>query len=329
MNRYTAIFAGALAALITALFGCSSLVSDPCMAGYHLQGGECMPTAGMHGSDTFPMATAPDAPIEVSIDATVDAAVDAAPPLVCPAPTTACGDSCVTLDDDPFNCGHCGRECQSGICSSGVCLGDVPGHIIVVGHDYAASDPAMDRVIGNAVSVGWTPGPIGTAGNAVRVGWWRGTATELGFLAAASRGLAQVSRTAVMFEISSVDSSTTSTLDTIVIAPQVGDGAAAEAAGAAAASELATFLAASHDVVVIETVAGVGYRYLHGAGLVDLAAPVDASTSQVSVVTPGDAVATGVASPYLAKTGSVGYPGAAHAVVTDGAGDAVVIHATY
>lgn len=319
MNRYSILLAGALA-------GCSSLVSDPCMAGYHLQDGECMPTAGMHGSDEFPMATAPDASTVATVDATP--IVDA-PVLVCPAPTTACGDSCVSLDDDPYNCGHCGRECQSGICSSGVCLGDVPGHIIVIGHDYVASDAAMDRVIGNAISVGWIPGALGTAGNFVRVGWWRGTATQLGFSSAATRGLAQKGQAMQLVELSAIDTASVASIDTIVIAPQVGDGDAAEAAGAAAASTLATFLVASHDVVVVETVAGVGYRYLHGAGLADLAAPVDASTSQVSVIAPGDAVATGVISPYLAKAGSVGYAGAAHAVVTDSAGDAIVIHATY
>jgi hypothetical protein len=251
----------------------------------------------------------------------VDAAVDA-PVLVCPAPTTACGEACVTLDDDPYNCGHCGRECQSGICSSGVCLGDVPGHVIVIGHDYIASDAAMDRVMGNAVSVG-------TTSSRVRVGWWRGTAIQLGFIDAMTRGLAQTGHSAGAGEVQTIDTSSLEALDAIVIAPQVGDGAAAEAAGAAAASTLAAFLVASHDVVVVETVGGVGYRYLHGAGLVDLAAPVDASTSQVNVVAPGDAVATGVVTPYLAKPGSVGYPGAAHAVVTDSAANAIVIHATY
>jgi hypothetical protein len=318
VNRYLVILAGALA-------GCSSLVSDPCMAGYSLNNnGACMPVANMHGSDDFPMG--PDASLVAPVD--VHPIVDA-PGLVCAAPTTACGEACVSLDDDPYNCGHCGRECQSGLCSSGTCLGDIPGHIIVVGHDYVASDAAMDRVIGNAVTVGWVPGVLGTAGNFVRIGWWRGTATQLGFTDATTRGLAQVNHAASFVELQTVDPASTAALDAIVIAPQVGDGDAAEAAGAAAASTLAAFLVASHDVVVVETVNGVGYRYLHGAGLVDLVPPVDTSSSQVTVVAPGDAVATGVVTPYLAKAGSVGYPGAAHAVVTDSASNAIVIHATY
>ncbi|MEO8550587.1 MAG: hypothetical protein ABI678_11460 [Kofleriaceae bacterium] len=325
MNRYLLLFTGALA-------GCSSLVSDPCMAGYHLDQGACMPALNTHGSDDFPMSGA-DASTDGStavapVDANPIVVADGPDPLVCALPTTLCGDTCVTLDDDPYNCGHCGRECQSGICSSGTCLGDIPGHIIVVGHDYVASDAAMDRVIGNAVSVGWVPGMLGSGGT-VRVGWWRGTAKELGVSAAVSRGLAQAGHAASIVELQTVDPVSTGALDTILIAPQVGDGDAAEAAGAAAASTLAAFLVASHDVVVVETVSGVGYRYLHGAGLIDLAPPVDASTSQVIVAAPGDAIATGVVSPYLAKAGSVGYPGAGHAVVTDGAADGVVIHVTY
>ena len=319
MNRNLVILlAGALA-------GCSSLVSDPCMQGFHLEGGACMTVDKTHGSgDMTGTMGGPDAQVAVT---GVDAMVDGPPPLVCALPTTQCGDACVSLDDDPFNCGHCGRECQSGICSSGTCLGDIAGHIIVVGHDYVSSDPAMDRVIANAITTGWVPGPIGAGG--VRVGYWRGTATLFGWSDAATRGLAQTSHGAWFTEIPALVTGSTAEVDTVVIEPQVGDGAAAVAAGAAAAPELTQFLVASHDVVVIETSAGVGYRFLHGAGLLDLAPPIDVSASQVSLVAPGDSIAQGVVSPYLAKAGSVAFPGAAHAVVTDSAGDAVVIHATY
>ncbi|HEY6038245.1 MAG TPA: hypothetical protein VIV58_28380, partial [Kofleriaceae bacterium] len=162
-----------------------------------------------------------------------------------------------------------------------------------------------------------------------RVGWWRGTATQEAGITAVARGLAQTGHTAQAIAVASIDASSLENLDAIVVEPQVGDGDAAEAAGAAAAASVATYLAASHTVVVMETTGGVSYRWLHGAGLVDLAPPVDASASQVTVVSAGDAVATGVVSPYLAKPASVGYAGAAHAVVTDTSGDAVVIHATY
>ncbi|CAN5680928.1 hypothetical protein BH11MYX1_BH11MYX1_39900 [soil metagenome] len=335
MNRYTAIVAGVIAAAVASLVGCSSLVSDPCISGYHLVDGTCQvgrintdPDGGVH-QDTGVIIDPTDGGPQLTIDAP-DASVapDAAIPpdaMTCPLPTTKCGDTCVLLDSDPFNCGYCGHACQSGICVAGACVGDLAGNIVVIGHDYQVADPAMDRVVANGVSLNASP----LTDVAVRVGYWRGTATQEGGKSAVQRGLAQSSRYAAASQVATVDALSLANLDAIVIAPQVGDGATAEAAGAQAASALATFLGAGHVIVVLETTGGVSYRYLHGAGLADLVAPVDASLTPVTVTAPADAVAQGVVSPYLAQPSSVGYPGAAHAVVTDGAGDAVVIHATY
>ncbi|HET9992019.1 MAG TPA: hypothetical protein VFQ65_25995 [Kofleriaceae bacterium] len=317
--------------VLALLAGCSSLVSDPCASGYHLDTGACMADQKTHGTmDPNGTMQGPDASVVVvhppGDGATVapqDAPVDA---MVCPLPTTKCGDQCVSLDDDPYNCGHCGRTCSSGICAVGSCIGDLPGHIVVIGHDYVASDPAMDRVIANGVTLSVSGSFSGTV---AQVGWWRGTAAQEAGIAAVTRGLAQTGHTAQAIAVATIDTAALANLDAIVVEPQVGDGDAAEAAGAAAAASLATYLAASHTVVVMETTAGVSYRWLHGAGLVDLVPPTDTSGAQVSVVAAGDAVVTGVVSPYLAKPGSVGFAGAAHAVVSDSGGDAVVIHATY
>jgi len=321
--------------VLAVLAGCSSLVSDPCASGYHLDTGACtqdrthiaMPPSGtMEGPDASVVTIHPPgdgATIGPEQDASVDAPPDA---MVCPLPTTMCSGQCVDLSDDPYNCGHCGRTCSSGICAAGTCIGDLPGHIVVIGHDYVASDPAMDRVIANGVTL--SVASTSTAA-AARVGWWRGTAAHDDGVPAVARGLAQTGHTAQAITVATIDTSSLENLDAIVIEPQVGDGDAAEAAGASAAASLATYLAASHTVVVMETTGGVSYRWLHGAGLLDLTPPVDASASQVTVVSAGDAIATGVVSPYLAKAGSVGYAGATHAVVTDTSGDAVVIHATY
>ena len=317
--------------VLALLAGCSSLVSDPCAAGYHLDTGACMadqkthgvidPNGTMQGPDASVVTVHP--PGDGATVAPQDAPIDA---MVCPLPTTKCGDQCVSLDDDPYNCGHCGRTCSSGICATGSCIGDLPGHIVVIGHDYVASDPAMDRVIANGVTLTVAGG---FSGSVARVGWWRGTAAQETGIAAVTRGLAQTGHTAQATAVTTIDSAALANLDAIVVEPQIGDGDAAEAAGAAAAASLAAYLTTSHTVVVMETTGGVSYRWLHGAGLVDPVPPTDTSAAQVTVVAAGDAVAAGVVSPYLARAGSVGYAGAAHAVVTDGAGDAVVIHATY
>ena len=321
--------------VLVLLAGCSSLVSDPCAAGYHLDTGACMQDQKTHGTmDPNGTMQGPDASVIVTHppgdgstvqpqDASVDAPPDA---MVCTLPEVKCGDQCIDVSDDPYNCGHCGRTCSSGICAAGSCIGDLPGHIVVIGHDYVASDPAMDRVIANGVSLSVLGG---VSGSVAHVGWWRGTAAQEAGIAAVARGLAQTGHTAQSTSVATIDTASLANLDAIVVEPQVGDGDAAEAAGAAAAASLATYLGASHTVVVMETTAGVSYRWLHGAGLVDLTPPVDASASQVTVVAPGDAIATGVVSPYFAKPGSVGFAGATHVVVSDGSGDAVVIHATY
>ncbi len=341
MNRFAAIVAGVVAAVVASLAGgCSSLVGDPCQSGYQLVEGACQagrinsePDGGVHqdtgvtivnpmDGGTLLTIDAPDAPDAPDAAVPPDAPADA---MTCAMPTTKCGETCVLLDSDPLNCGYCGHVCQSGICSASSCVGEIAGNIVVIGHDYQAADPAMDRLVANGVSLNANP----LTDVAVRVGYWRGTATQEGGKAAVTRGLAQSGRSASASMLAAVDATSLALLDAIVIEPQVGDGAAAEAAGAQAAGALATFLGAGHTIVVLETTSGVSYRYLHGAGLADLAAPVDASLTPVTVTAPADAVAQGVVSPYLAQPSSVGYPGAAHVVVSDGAGDGVVIHASY
>jgi hypothetical protein len=179
----------------------------------------------------------------------------------------------------------------------------------------------MNRVLADSVGL--------TSGLVTRIAYWRGTATQEGAQAAAVSGLAQTSRTASASELGGFAVGQFVETDAIVIEPQVGDGDAAEAAGMAAAQALASFLAAGHVVVVLETSGGVSYRFAEGADLFTAPAPVDVTGTQVTVAAPADAVADGVPSPYLARPGSVGFPGMTSPVVVDGAGDAVVFHLTF
>jgi hypothetical protein len=43
-------------------------------------------------------------------------------PLVCDIGLSACGEQCVDLINDPFNCGVCGTTCATGVCTEGKCL---------------------------------------------------------------------------------------------------------------------------------------------------------------------------------------------------------------
>jgi hypothetical protein len=72
---------------------------------------------------------------------------------VCDPPFTFCpiAARCEDLSDDPDNCGSCGNVCISGICAAGVCQDAVPGHLIVVGHDYTAANATMRQLAQRSV----------------------------------------------------------------------------------------------------------------------------------------------------------------------------------
>jgi hypothetical protein len=301
---------------VLGLAGCfDSIVSDPCAAGYHLSGGLCVPSGpdgGPGGVDPIgPVAPGHGGPSEVG-------------PLVCEAPLTACSGVCVDLSTDPLNCGHCGRVCPSGICTQSMCVGDIAGHIVAIGHDYTSSDPAMERVFGNALALS-TPADV-------RIGWWRGdasTASANGARTAAHKGLHQLARNGSDVTLTQVDDASLAEIDALVVDAQTGDVNAAHATGAAWKDPLAKFLASGRVVIVLEGDAGVGYALAAGAGLYTVAAPVDATNQFATVANAADAVALQVASPYLAKASSVCFAGAAGTVITAPSGAAIVFHQTY
>lgn len=71
----------------------------------------------------------------------------------CEDPLTFCPTSgrCVDLQTDARNCGGCERRCLSGICVEGMCQDAVPGHLIIIGHDFATSNATMARLARSAV----------------------------------------------------------------------------------------------------------------------------------------------------------------------------------
>lgn len=316
MNRAALMIALALA-------GCfDSIVDNPCAPGYELQRGACVTRLDDEGPDagtredakTEPLADAgvPDAPKDgTTVDGTT---LDATPPdaFVCAAPTIECEGVCIDVASNADHCGTCGRVCPSGICEAGHCVGELSGHIVVIGHDYQDHHAAMRRVLGNAIALG--------AQYDVGVARFRGSSTAVssaGTSGAIGQAMVQLGRPWHPITISATPpGDSLPGVDVLVIEAQVGDADAASVAGTAWATSIDLFLQRGGVVVVLEGAAGVSYRFAAGANLVVSDPPVEVTGMHALIADATDAVAQQVLSPYLAETTSVVFPSTTGPIVT-------------
>jgi len=304
--------------------GCfSSLLDSPCVSGYELDHGVCVPVGGADGGGTPDAATADaDPSMQDGGGGGGDGGGGGADANSCTAPLVLCDGECVDLTNDPLNCGSCGHECASGICVDSMCVGDISGHIVAIGHDYNAHNSAMARLLGNALALG--------RHQTVAIGWWRGTASTAshnGAMAAGVQGLNAIGRPYTTSQLTLLSNEDLAQVDVLVIDAQRGNGAAAEATGTANAAAIDTFLVSGGVVVVLEGVNGVSYRLARGAALFDVAGN-SLVTGQIATVVDGaDAIAQLVVSPYYAATSSVTFTGAPSTVVEVG-GSSLAFHLT-
>lgn len=83
----------------------------------------------------------------------------------------ACAGGCADLTESPDHCGKCSIHCASGICDNGKCADAIPGHVVVIGHDFfAGSTTTMKRLAGD--------GLFQAAGAPVRTLVYHGTAGD-------------------------------------------------------------------------------------------------------------------------------------------------------
>jgi hypothetical protein len=276
--------------------GCfDSLVDNPCIAGYELQDGQCVVPSPVDEPD-----------------------VDTLRP-----PTDNLEPTCTAdTQTDPFNCGACGRECASGICEVGHCVGSLSGHVIAIGHDYGKHNAAMARVLGNAVALG--------SHHDVAVARWRGTAPNdvvQGTSNALAQGMAAIGRpwhgvaTPAAPSLNALDG-----IDVLVVDAQTGDGDALAAEAAAWAPAIDHFLQNGGVTIVLAGAGSTSHRFAAAADLYAWGAPVDASSLPATISDAADAVAQQVVSPYLTAVSSVAFPNVPGTIVTQAG--SVVIHQT-
>ncbi len=247
----------------------------------------------------------------------------------CEAPLTQCRAQCVDLENDPQNCGSCGRACESGLCAEGECIGVTAGHIVAMGHDMTNSTPATRRLLGNAVFL-----PLA---DPVRILAFDEKASNAVKAGVENAVMSMASITSRNFEFTSATSLAVTFLlsmsDVFVIEAQtLATNSSLLKNGETWSLALTEFLARGGVIVLMEGPNGANdgtYQLLKAAGLFSPGGRVAIGRKQLSLVSPGDGVATAVPTFYLGGAETMGFDAVVDGtvVVTEPTSDTpVVIH---
>ena len=227
--------------------------------------------------------------------------------LTCSSEETVCGQQCINLASDPDNCGGCGVPCSNGLCSNSQCEASGTGRVIVIGHDYLKNRPAMNRILGNAVFL-WPNNPV-------RLLTYRGAA-NLTAIAGANGAIAQVAtatgRLVQRTDVAAADVATqlAATDVFLIYGQEQASDATLNQLGQDWASAMTTFINLGGTVIVLDGLypgnAG-GVQILSQAGLFNIQHNVSTTNSVCTVVSPGDALASGLPKTYRCEENSVNF----------------------
>lgn len=258
----------------------------------------------------------------------------------CAPPLKACAGVCTDLQNDPFNCGHCGKFCVSFICQAGVCQGSNPGDLVVMGHDFSTTIGAASqaRVISNAVYL--------PRSNPLQVLSFEGSADPFAVTSVKASLSSLAAGRTIRYTTSTADADLQAAdlglnYDVILIHDQLNRSAASLGAAAAAwTTPLNNFLKGGGVVVVLDGAGGQGSMpaLLNGANLLAVAGHTPlASLAPVGVAASSDVIAAQVVSPYAAFSRSASFqvtepqgPNVTFVIRAGAAGDGdpVVVHKT-
>ncbi len=233
----------------------------------------------------------------------------------CDPPLSQCSGQCVDLETDPRNCGFCGNVCESGLCAEGECIGVTAGHVVVIGHDMTNSTPATRRLLGNAVFL-----PLA---DPVRILLFDEKASPQVRTGVQNAITSMASITSRNYELTSATSLAVTFLlglsDVFVIEAQsLATNSSLLKNGETWSLALAEFLGRGGVIVLMEGPGGSNdgtYQVLKAAGLFNATDRVAVGRKQLSLVMPGDGVATAVPTIYLGGAETMGFEYAGGTVV--------------
>ena len=311
-----------VASALVACADVNSVVGGACAKGYVEQNNACVPATSVTGDDGGVVSN-DDGGSNLDLDggtpgnrndgSSTTPTSTVGPGTVCIAPEIQCGSDCIDPTSDPNNCGACGHVCPSNSCVASKCVGSAPGHVVVIGHDYASAPSTFSsqaRVLSNATLL--------PASNPLRVmsyeeyadassvknaeGAINGEAKQLG------RSINFVPVTSSQTVSSTID---VNAFDVLLVhdqknAPQ--SALATIGTGWQSDGKIASFLHAGGVVIVLSGGAGT-------AEMPDLATnaqllSVNSQTSitgSLQVLAPADAIGSGVVSPYVPKPSTVSF----------------------